>query len=748
MMAGAQMPRSIRRLLPAAEMLVLIALCALFVVKGLVPGWRSLISDFGNYYTVARLLSNHYALDRIYDWIWLQRVKDHWSIPQPLVGFVGLTPFSVLPIVPLAWMDALDAKRVWLVVNVGVLAASLYGMQRITVMGVRRVALIAFLAIIPLRNNFLLGQMHVVVLGLLVLAYWLATRKRWFGCGFVLALAASLKVYPLFFVFYFLRKRQWKPAAVLAGATLGLLALCFLLFGEPVMRVFLIEQFPRMLRAEANDPFSLTAPSASSLFHRLFLTQPLVNPQPLLSSPMLYALLYPLWQLSLLGATLLAISSRDGDPRRRSLEWAAFTCLLLALSTEPASYHRVVLIFVAVLAVDAIKGIWHRTILLGCYFVACNLHPAVSAQHLIWALSIDFLPFWALVAMLVCLLAGLRAATSMPYGSWAPQSGWPRWKFAMALAGFAAIWCAASATTLTHARSLAGPQYLAEGTSRTFARFAPHPVGKHSMTVAMGWQGYRVEDEGGGGAQTGPPGVEEDQLAIGSSPNVNRYWIEAVSGGISRLVELPVSSSSAAIVPIATILDAEAPALSPDGRSLIFLREVKGAGRAWMVHLDESGRILDAPLPVTPEKMNVWDAVIAAPGLLLFSAAEDGNPRLFAAHPGESPRRIQDAGNAMDSSTVNPANGLLVYRQRNGSYWHLFAAGLAGSGATQLTFGDCNAYGPAWSDAATLLYISDCGRGMGLGAVAISHPEIPSGELNKSLSFAILTHRPQGEAQR
>jgi hypothetical protein len=181
---------------------------------------------------------------------------------------------------------------------------------------------------------------------------------------------------------------------------------------------------------------------------------------------------------------------------------------------------------------------------------------------------------------------------------------------------------------------------------------------------------------------------------------------------------------------------------------LIFLREVKGAGRAWMVHLDESGRVLDAPLPVTPEKMNVWDAVIAAPGVILFSAEEDGNPRLFAAHPGESPRRIPDAGYAMDSSTVNPANGLLVYRQRNGSYWHLFAAGLAGSGATQLTFGDCNAYGPAWSDAATLLYISDCGRGMGLGAVAISHPEIPSGELNKSLSFAILTHRPQGEAQR
>src|ERR1035441_3258092 len=192
-------------------------------------------------------------------------------------------------------MDALDAKRVWLVVNLGILAALLYGMQRITGMGVRRVALIAFLAIIPLRNNFLLGQMHVVVLGLLVLAYWLDARKRWFGCGLVLAVAASLKVYPLFFVFYFLRKRQWKPATVLVCSTLAILAACFLIFGVPVMRVFLIEQFPRMLRGEATDPFSLTIPSASSFFHRVFLTQPQVNPHPLLSSPPLYALLYPFW---------------------------------------------------------------------------------------------------------------------------------------------------------------------------------------------------------------------------------------------------------------------------------------------------------------------------------------------------------------------------------------------------------------------------------------------------------------------
>jgi hypothetical protein len=102
----------------------------------------------------------------------------------------------------------------------------------------------------------------------------------------------------------------------------------------------------------------------------------------------------------------------------------------------------------------------------------------------------------------------------------------------------------------------------------------------------------------------------------------------------------------------------------------------------------------------------------------------------------------------MEPSAANPANGLFVYRQRKGSYWQLFAASLSRGGSAQLTFGDCNAYSPLWNDAATLLYISDCGRGMGLGAVAISHPVVVSEEPGKTLAFAILAKRSQGEAQR
>ena len=58
----------------------------------------------------------------------------------------------------------------------------------------------------------------------------------------------------------------------------------------------------------------------------------------------------------------------------------------------------------------------------------------------------------------------------------------------------------------------------------------------------------------------------------------------------------------------------------------------------------------------------------------------------------------------MDSPTVNIENGLLIYRQLRGGYSRIFAYSHSRNGAMQLTFGDCNAYDPAWSGASALLY--------------------------------------------
>ncbi len=732
-----------------AETSALAALAALFVFKGLVPGWESLRSDFGNYYIVARLLREHYAMDRIYDWLWLQRIMDHWSMPQTYVGFVGLTPFSALPMLPLAWLNALDAKRVWLMANLVILAATLWGMHRITEVRMRLVALVASLAIIPFRNNFQLGQMHVAVLGLLVLAFWLYEQKLDTKCGLVLGVAASLKIYPLFFIFYFLRKRRWKPAIVLAGSTLAILAACFFIFGTPVMRVFLLEQLPRMLRGEAMDPFSLTSPSASSLFHRIFLKQPQVNPNPLFVSPLLFALLYPLWQLCLLGATSLAISVNRSSRRRACLEWAAWICLLLTLSTEPASYHRVALTFVAVLGLCAVESVRMRVILLVFYFVACNAHFAVPAHSLWLALAADFLPYWALVAMLACLLWALRSGSSESSESRAfapPRALRPRTILAWGFGGFALVWVAAATATFKHVQSLSAQNDWAVNAEPVFARFAPQQASGHLLSVVMEHAGYRVEDEQGRWFQTGERGADEDQLAFASRPASDLVWIETAHLGHSRLVELLVRTEATGPAPIASIEDAESPALSNDGSRIVYLRETSGVGEAWIVSLDQDGRVLTKPAPVSPAGMDVRGAAFAGADTILLSAAVHGVERLFTEHLDTGLQRAFPDADSMDSPAAQSERSVLVRRQRQDGFWRLFASAERGSGSVQLTFGDCNAFDPAWRDRETLLYISDCGRGMGMGALAELRVETPLGTAENMTE--IQAGPGKGDAQR
>src|SRR5271156_3946385 len=126
--------------LPGMEIAACAALAALLVWKGILPGWRFLNTDFSNYYVVARLLREGYSLDRIYDWLWLQRVKDHWGIGvgQSVVSFAGLTPFSALPVLPLTLWSVMTAKRLWLLINMVMLVASVEMVQRATSLGRRR----------------------------------------------------------------------------------------------------------------------------------------------------------------------------------------------------------------------------------------------------------------------------------------------------------------------------------------------------------------------------------------------------------------------------------------------------------------------------------------------------------------------------------------------------------------------------------------------------------------------------------
>ncbi len=712
--------RLLTPILPALELTCCGLLASLLLWKGILPGWRILHTDFPNYYLVARLLREGYTLDRIYDWVWLQRIKDHWGIDQPIVGFAGLTPFSALPVVPFSFFSALLAKRLWIIFNLLCLATSIELFRRITTLGRRRLWLLSLLAVFPLRTSFLLGQMHLVVLLLVAVAYYYHRRSRPIASAVCLSLAGFLKIYPLCFGFYFLWKRQWRSAAAMLGSSLLLLAASYLLFGREAMNVYLIQVLPRSLQGEVLNPYSAQAASMAALFHQVFIAEPSLNPSPLWRAPGLYALLYPLWQLLILMPLFLLLPEKINHAETEPLEWAAFALALLVLSPVPASYHFVVLIFPMVLLVEHLLwkqryGILSLAIALYC---AISVIEWVPVTHQISSTSlIAFGRLWIelglLAVFLVCLWRAQALRQTLPVNRNRVAS----------LSGVAVVlWVAGSLGYYHHFKHLeedlaarlrsASDAYLSTG-----LRYKPSGY----LFVAMTADRYRVLAQNGLPVWNNPSGREQaDQLSAAVAQSAGGVVIELADRTGSQVFALPSGPELTVPSTMAPLItNAESPALSANGMAVAFIREVKGRGTLWLARLQQPlGRLRSEPTPLTSGTYDVRDVTFTTSGRLLFTARADSHTSIYSLNPGSQPRILLSEREDVDAPAISPDEQRIAFRKLIGGRWQLGYLDAASGHEWILTTGDCNVYSPAWVAPAVIAYGSDCGRGLGLSALA------------------------------
>ncbi|WP_263367283.1 glycosyltransferase family 87 protein [Edaphobacter bradus] len=696
------------------------ALCAALAIflfwKGILPAWQALNTDFPNYYLVARLLREGYSLDRIYDWVWLQRIKDHWGLDQSLVGFAGLTPFSALPIVPLSIFSALNAKRIWIVANLIFLATSAELLHRSTSLGRRRIWLLCLLAVLPLRVSFLYGQMHLLVLFLLVLAYYFHHRDQELACGACVAFAGALKVYPLLFLLYFLWKRQWRAALSTLGTAVIIVAVGSLWMGGGLLYTYATQILPRSMQGEVLDPYNLHAASGAALFHRLFLFEPELNPAPPLDSPSLYAILYPLWQMTIFLPLFALLRPAPAEPDREQLEWSAFLIALLVLSPVPSSYHFVVMILSIVLLVDSLlRRNKNRLAALAVtlYFLISAADLVKPSPHLgaAMATSLAFSRLWLGIAFSALFIICLWRYPSGGSGKHSTS------RLALLLVSAAValmLSIAGYRHHFFHRQQEMGHRIPAPSTP--YLATQPRPERDGYLFVAMLPDGYRVLDKQGrqltpqARAQKSP-----DQLtyAIGVDHSV---LLELADAAGSRIVR----ASDASLV----AQDAESPALSADGLTLAFVRETKGRGSLWMSSFDEpQGRASVVP-PNSPthivedDNYDVRSASFLRSGALLFLAKHRGRMGLFTVVPGNQPVPFFSADEEIASFSISPDERLVALTELRRNRWQLVSFDTVSRHESVLTSGDCNAYTPAWLTSTTIIYATDCSRGLGLTALA------------------------------
>jgi len=662
--------------------------------------WGKLNTDFPNYYLSARIAHEGSDTARLYEWVWLQREKDHRALDARLIGLIPITPFSTLFMWPLTGLAPLTAKHVWLLVNLALLVPLCRLLRSMTGLPYQRIALVFALSF-PLHRNLLYGQFYLLLLLLVVAGCWAYLREYYVLAGALVAIAAAAKIFPVLFFVFFLQRRAWR--ALLSGAVTGMacLSVSVAVFGWNLHRTYWHEILPWTLRGEGLPPYATASASISSVLHYLFLAEPQWNPQPWHDSPLCYALLQPTLQVLALAPAILLIRREDRAQGRILLEWSALLVASLAISTSPASYNFVLLALpVCVLAALLLQREWYGwlgvllIIYLGIGFPVSSPTAMVGPKILLYVPRLP-LTLALLLGIYLLLWRDQRAEDS----SW----GWTHstWTAAMAAALMFSV------HAILHLERSVRQEYAYRLPLRTQALLSANPAsqGTEVRYVAFTQSGYHLawEDED---ALSLDPSGDDDLSFAGTSVDI---WVERGLSPNSAIVNLRE--------PARSVVDhAREPMLSADGQSLAFVHDNAGRGQLMVRRGFRTEAAVEVPL--TPLSRNVYEASFLSEKEYAFSAVEDGRPPQIYLTDGMHANAPLSLGESRYPA-LSPDGRWMAYSHLEDGMWNLWVRDQRTGSTRRLADVPCNQIQPSWEDGSkTLLYGTDCGRSLWFTAVA------------------------------
>src|SRR6185295_28562 len=131
-------------------------------------------------------------------------------------------------------------------------------------------------------------------------------------------------------------------------------------------------------------------------------------------------------------------------------------------------------------------------------------------------------------------------------------------------------------------------------------------------------------------------------------------------------------------------------------------------------------RSTGAQRPVTGPDWDVLDFGFFPDNRVVFAGRRSGEPELFVVGAASEGALAPLAVSARPARypAVSPDGRWLAYAARERGNWQLWLQALGGGERRRLTGADCNSISPSWRpDSKSLVYATDCARGLGLTAL-------------------------------
>ncbi len=187
------MPSELKKI---AEYLFLSFFIGLLIIKGIIPAWRSVHSDFANYYVSASLVADGVSLENLYDNEWFQNRINSYGIDTPgkFSPFPPLTAWMMLPLTP---FEPLTAQRLFTIVNLFFVALGVVTLKKITSLTWAQCAIVLMGCGLGIINNIAFGQIYLVMMVFMLFAFHLINCKFYITAGIVLGFLTALKYFPI-----------------------------------------------------------------------------------------------------------------------------------------------------------------------------------------------------------------------------------------------------------------------------------------------------------------------------------------------------------------------------------------------------------------------------------------------------------------------------------------------------------------------------------------------------------------------
>lgn len=297
-----------------------------------------MLHDFSNAYLSAVVLWETGMRPEIYDALWFNEQAVKLGYEGLFLAYYPNTPFLAFSSLPLLGANPFMAKAIFNLLSILSIVWLLCYCQRILQVPTWAYLLLPLVAWTAFHNNLYFGQFYLLLLAALVKTYDYFKRSQWWQGGLLWSWALLLKVFPVLLIFWALFRRQYQALLALGLASVAWILLSRFWIDFSLWEYYIKAVFSNSSAGLYYDGFTPAAKSALMLSRRLFLFDPVYNPNPFYAAPWAYwlvqtiyktTILYSLWRFAQHNRTKTTINKASSLGLMQWSYWL-LGCMLLA----------------------------------------------------------------------------------------------------------------------------------------------------------------------------------------------------------------------------------------------------------------------------------------------------------------------------------------------------------------------------------------------------------------------------------